>query len=101
MIGFQSFMALLHKADFIYERHNSKASTNQIILKRGKKKLFFLEITFSTTTTIITCTCSSKAPPRITLEEVNLAFVSGTSSTQVLIIPFKLFYDHRPFPSRP
>ena len=39
------------------------------------------------------CTCSSKAPPRITLEEAHLAVVSGTSSTQFLIIPLKLFYD--------
>jgi len=37
MIGFQGFMAVLHKADFILKRHNSMASTNQIILKRGKK----------------------------------------------------------------
>jgi hypothetical protein len=37
MIGSQGFMAVLQKADFISKRHNSMASTNQIILKRGKK----------------------------------------------------------------
>ena len=50
-------------------------------------------LSFITSLNINHCTCSSKAPPRITLEEAHLAFVSGTSSTQFLIIPFTLFYD--------
>ena len=70
------------------------ASTNQNIFKEVRSKLFSLESHFSPFITIINnCTCSSKAPPRITLEEAHLAFVSGTSSTQFLIIPLKLFYD--------
>ena len=68
------------------------ASTNQSILK-GVRSNSFLSITFLIINHHHHCTCSTKAPPRIILEEVNLAFLSGTFSTQVLIIPFKLFYD--------
>ena len=85
-------MAVLHKADFIYENITQRHRLFRAFFKRGK------EITLSFITLLIInhhqpCTCSSKAPPRITLEEVNLAFLNGTSSTQFLIIPFKLFYD--------
>ena len=86
--GFQSFMAVLHKADFIYENITQWHRLFRVFSKEVRGTLFFDPL-FN----INHCTCSSKAPPRITLEEAHLAFVSGTSSTQFLIIPLKLFYD--------
>ena len=85
-------MAVLHKADFIYENITQRHRLFRVFSKEVRSNSFLL-ITF-----LINnhhqhhCTCSTKAPPRITLEEVNLAFLSGTFSTQFLIIPFKLFY---------
>ena len=90
--GLQGFMAVLHKADFIYGNITQWHRLFRVFLKEVRSNSF-LWSPFSTSTIINHCTCSTKAPPRITLEEVNLAFLSGTFSTQFLIIPLKLFYD--------
>jgi len=90
--GFQSFMAVLHKADFIYENMTQWHRLFRVFLREVRSN-FLLWSPSSSSTTINHSTCSSKAPPRITLEEAHLAFMSGTSSTQFLIIPLKLFYD--------
>ena len=85
-------MAVLHKADFIYENITQRHRLFRVFLKVVRSDSFLL-ITFLNINHHHHCTCSTKAPPRITLEEANLAFLSSTFSTQVLIIPFKLFYD--------
>ena len=84
-------MAVLHKTDFIY-RNITPWHRLIRVFPKGVRSNSSLLSPFSSSTTIYHCTCSTKAPPRITLEEANLAFLSSTFSTQVVIIPFKLFY---------
>ena len=89
MIGSQGFMAVLRKADFILKNLTPRHRLSEYFKREVRSNSFLLIHLLI----IHHCTCSSKAPPRITLEEVNLTIVSGTFSTQFLIIPLKLFYD--------
>jgi hypothetical protein len=68
-------MAVLHKADFIYENITPWHRLIRIVFKKGVRSNSFLLITFLINNHHHHCTCSTKAPPRITLEEVNLAFL--------------------------
>ena len=93
--SFQSYMAVLHKADFIYENITQWHRLFRVFSKEVRSNSSFwvtLQHPPSSPSLYLFIKGTSPNHPRGSqpcIREI------GTSSTQVLIIPFKLFYDHR------
>ena len=90
-------MAVLHKANFLYRRHNSMATTNQNIFKGGKKvNSFLLIISIINHHQLLYLFFKGTSPnhPRGSQP----CILGSTFSTQVLSIPFKFSMVLSSFP---
>ena len=84
-------MAVLHKADFIYENITQRHRLFRVFPKEVRSNSFFHHLTHHQPLYLFIKGTSPNHPrgSQPYIREI------GTSSTQVLIIPLKLFYDLR------